>query len=1421
MKKLSKILCAVLMLALICTSLAFLVSADNTPDTVKATTSGQDMANVAWGNIEGNMLPQSAGWYQYNQKDANGNTLETTQVDAFVVDPAGDDNGYAVLWAGDYQNGPSTWNVQHSYLVGNENLVPLTNNSYYVVDLDIATPTKTITNIEISLCNRNSSGGEFPFGENVVIKKFVDLTEEWVHFTVVASLKTNKLYIFVNGQFVGETGHAYAIGSGKVPEGQTPEEYGLHAQGIKIEVPKQGGQYIYTDESIAFDNVSRRNYTDAESIAVLDAFFAQETLDLTTWEGYPTEVRTGSLPAYVEIDGKEYHDLTEANAVLVGNESKTVNVLNSFPGKLTVSCDATINMNGCTGRIITTEGGTVTEKDGVVTVDAPYSPIETLTSAGNSDVAKYGFATNVKDNIIGKASVVTKGIVGNRAITYHATNSLNGDDYIAYLTEDVQNNSNICNEYIDIYPDNGSHNNGIILTWDGSEQYLVFDYDIARLSDVAIAWNNTSVVRDVSTGSGLWSSGGIAIPSNMMNSGEFVHITLVYDYSTNKAYMFLNNQLVITRETAIMGGSAFTTWKSANGNQVRQEGIRLGQNSALDVAFENMAMRYYKNDDSLKNAIASGDLASWSNVVYNNGYEFSDIAPVIQVDGTYYPTYEAAEVQLTGNDKKEIMFTSAPRETLHVNCNAVIETNGINAEIVYGEGVTYVTEGTKIIVTAPYQMSAQLNKIEHGGVYTNGESYIGSSDLEAIKNAYLGSVAGGQTAGGLSSAKINDFNPYMVTGAGDSNKYIALRANHNGMPAKDVQFTQQYSVEMLSTGNNYYVIDIDAASDTYVPHGMYIAAVLRFANGAGGTPFSRSMFFDEMMTADGNWQHITLVGDMENNYLYIFNNGKLVGIWGDNEGEEGAYNGKSIFNGADVGTSTNLKFQAVKVSNNVGRELNVKDSLYLDALTVRIYDNNNDAGNIQAALASGNLSDWSGNVTGRAGTSLPKIATIDGVAYSSIQTANAALTGAGESTLVLDREVWESISISKTTTVQANGLDNYKVNASAGILNIDASEYGCVGNAYLGYNFVVDGNKYIKLDENNFANYTIATYWFESMDNDLPYDVIFFPAGSTVDYLGDLQLKNNYIENGLLYNTEWYDTDGNTLSGYVVTASDVAQGLELYYALYGEAVETDLTVTEGMKYNLSLYADFDVNLYIKDANGEYVIDGVNYKRYTQQIAVNNLASDLVYEIKFTHEGVEYTEKVVVNVLNYAKTVLGMENVSKMMKKVMISALDYANEAYALLNGNANAEIAAILADPANAEYIVADYTNYGEANTDALTSVISGAQLYLASDVAVMFKVANGYTGKVTITYNDYKGQACSHEFNVVEGQEYIVVDALKVYNLDALFTITAGEVSGTYNLGAYIQGLVEGGQDAGFAQALYTYAKVAKDYKTALNNAQ
>ena len=159
------------------------------PDTVAQTVSGGDLkaADLA-ADVEGNMLVDAGfSFYQYKQRtDPNGDgkyndgaeIADKTQLDAFTVYESGSTDGYAVFAAGQFMNGTSQWNIQHTVTVANDKLVPLTNDSYYVVDLDMATASEMIEGLSLSLCNRNASGGEFPFG-NVKFANFVKLTNEW------------------------------------------------------------------------------------------------------------------------------------------------------------------------------------------------------------------------------------------------------------------------------------------------------------------------------------------------------------------------------------------------------------------------------------------------------------------------------------------------------------------------------------------------------------------------------------------------------------------------------------------------------------------------------------------------------------------------------------------------------------------------------------------------------------------------------------------------------------------------------------------------------------------------------------------------------------------------------------------------------------------------------------------------------------------------------------------------------------------------------------------------------------------------------------------------------------------------------------------------------------------------------------------
>ena len=1417
MKKLSKILCAVLMLALICTSLAFLVSADNTPDTVEKTTEYVYINAATVSPIEGNALSPTGGgnFIQYQQRtDPNGDgkyndgaaIAGKNQLDAWIVTPNGEDP-YVTFWAGEFQNGGSHWNIQNTY---SNNGPILTLDSYYVVDLDLATASELITSIAISLPNRNVTGewassGGFPFGTNVEIKEFVpNLGAEWTHFTVVCSMKTNKQYIFVNGEYVGTTA-GVAYNASQVTEGTD-----LRANGLKIEVAYEdsvnNSKKIFKNESISFDNVARRDIVDAEGIAALDAIFAAETPDITAWAGYPTNVRTGSLPAYVEIDGVQYNNLDTVAHILSGNSTtpKQVKLLNNFP-VLWVSCDAVIDMNGYSCEIYSPEGATETADGNTVTVDAPYYATQTDTQTGDSGVMMNAFRP--AGNTFTWSFQVNNFNSAN-GLNAYISETMNGDKFVTLKGHSgVDNNSNT---YIDINHKTDITYNG------GAAQFIVYDLDAALLSGDTFAMMTISRKN----GSGMWGAANPSFNITLANKvGTFQHLTIVVDLPNNDLYAFANN--VLTFSTTSNGFTSDSNHASfANGDAGwNLNGLRLGSNSTGGLAFDNLQYRHITGDDAtaLKNALSDKNITDWSANLYNASYVLPQFGEVAYIGENAY--YSAAELsaQLTGNDPKVVTIARASTDPITVNCNAVIETNGFDVNLVLGEGVTKVVEGTKVITTAPYQLSASFQQHAPNAPDANGEQGMNNTSATAIKGYYNASVNEGLTPGTFSTWKMNDFDIYTVNGAGDNDTFIAFNPNHNGPAAKDIQFTQNYNEVMMTNGTSIYVVDIDVASDTAFPDSMYLSAVLRFADGKGGTPFSRSMHLNEITVADGNWHHITMVGDMQNNMLYIFDNGVLVGTWGG-EGYQGAYNNADTYEGG-IGTSTNLKFQAVKVSNGLNKnnpawDLSVNESVYVDGVSARVYSDNSAAGDIMAAVATGDLTNWSRNVTGRAGTALPKIITIDGVGYSSIMTAEAALTGDGESTVILDRDIWGKITVNKTVTLQDNGHDFNTLTIKPEVTVID-------GSIVAGH-MIQQGNQYIKLTADNVADYTVPVYWYESADAADATEVIYFPVGTTVSYLGNaLSLKANFIENGKLYNAGWCDgslaDDVFVTEWPTITADDVTAGTELYYYIHSTEEATDITIKGDMKYNLSLYADFDVNVFVKDANGEYTIDGVKYTKYTKGIAANNLASDLAFDIEFALDGVTYTERVTVNVLEYATTVLNKADVSHQMKRVMIAALDYANEAYALVSGNTNAQIEAILNNPAYAEYAVEPNTEYGPANEYDLSALISAVQLQLDSNVAFVLKVANGFTGEITIEYADYKGQIWTKTYTVEEGQQYIVLDDLKVYNLDAIFTISGNGISGQYNLGQYIKALVENNIDADFAEALFTYAKVAQAYKAAL----
>lgn len=209
-RKITRVISLIIVLTLLTASLSFVSIAEES-GTVTLVTSANSITQAAIGNTEGNDLKSTGGnWVQYEQKsDPNGDgvytdgeKLSTTMLDAYVVTDAGSSDPYVVFNAGEHQDGMSFQNVQNTYAAKNN--VYLTNDSYYVIELDVATLSDTIESIALSLCNRDPNLSGFPFGSNVNIKEFVDLTGEWIHFTVIGDIESNKLHVFVNGRLYGK-----------------------------------------------------------------------------------------------------------------------------------------------------------------------------------------------------------------------------------------------------------------------------------------------------------------------------------------------------------------------------------------------------------------------------------------------------------------------------------------------------------------------------------------------------------------------------------------------------------------------------------------------------------------------------------------------------------------------------------------------------------------------------------------------------------------------------------------------------------------------------------------------------------------------------------------------------------------------------------------------------------------------------------------------------------------------------------------------------------------------------------------------------------------------------------------------------------------------------------------------------------------
>lgn len=292
----------------------------------------------------------------------------------------------------------------------------------------------------------------------------------------------------------------------------------------------------------------------------------------------------------------------------------------------------------------------------------------------------------------------------------------------------------------------------------------------------------------------------------------------------------------------------------------------------------------------------------------------------------------------------------------------------------------------------------------------------------------------------------------------------------------------------------------------------------------------------------------------------------------------------------------------------------------------------------------------------------------------------------------------------------------------------------------------------------------------------------------------------------------------------------------------------------GIKYNLSTYTNFNMNIYIPEAkdiiggywdascsypieNANYKIDGTDYMKYSFSFGASDMDSIVMYvkyNVNYQANTYELIQKIEVSVIDYTKAILNDNAFSETEKRLAADTLRYCNETLKLANGSYNSYATDILNE--HSEHLTNLNTMEME-NTSSDTSLIA----YYINEAMLLFdsyepKFAFRYTENVTspsieanegciwlnVSYISLDGVQKYAKIEIDTDNKIFYTSEISAYDIDELFTIEIYSsdsptpiAEGTFSLGTYISTLKSTSIDITFAKALYAYSLSAEEYKS------
>ena len=998
-------------------------------------------------------------------------------------------------------------------LPGSGNFTHNASNPYYtVVEFDFAR-NNTIGTLNMSIMYKY--GSEFAYGGVYLTTALNSLNvDEFHRITVIGDNANDKAYIYVDGVHVDTRDKGVMNGnSAKYAAGTTATFHGIRFA--------QDCNQTYNLDNFAFRVMQDSTLAGAITSGNLSGTGLQTTAK-------------ASYPVLAMVDGEDVATAEALSAKLTGNTAKKVELLRAYNGTVTVNCDAVIDTHGFTAPTAG-NGVTVTNDGNVYTYDAPYQQSLISNLAGehgnNTSSTKVGEVYNAikgnhPDNIFGyfymsnpnqldDTKVNDQPAPKQGAYTYLSTNTVDGNTYLDLKPGDTGSNF-----YLTVTP--SASNSGVAVKKGSENQYYVLDMDIAFYGDVSSDFGWYAVCRGTSGcfGTNVKNDANFKVAVNAAEKGVYHHFTTILDFDNDKAYTFMDGKLISTVSGGVYGGKV-----SQYEAGFKFEQFRVFPSNIDSFAVDNIVVRQVKDGSGAASAISAKNLDNWSESLVGK-LNSGNIAPLALVDGNY--VYSVASLNAALNTRKAVNVELVRDEAaaITVNCDAVINTNGLNVNLVNGNGVTSTVNGNVHTYKAPFKPSAT------------------ESTTEAWKNGIIATnVSGNLVNGGSLANWDNNSVAYSTVTSLDGQVYAKMTAIA-GSTSKNHFYNLGVTAQNLNFSTGYYVVELDVATEGKALEYVSVVPIITFSGSAGSADRLDAVTgfrIQNLGIEGGEWHHLTLVGDLATNTMYIYVDGKLAVTT-----PNGAYNAnnKAAQDAKAPGTQYYMSNVRIDIPGSVA--VTPGASLSYDNFAVRVDDTKGDSYDIGY------------NALGH----LPTVATVDGKEYYSLSAIEAALAVGKNHTVSIERNVSGTAAAASTATVITNGLTN------------------CIVGA-LGYNTVDNGDGTVSVIlENRTADLVVTLDGKEIIRNNLPYGT---------DIAEYLNLNHAYIaadsgrgtisaDNGTLYyGLTWSSVPVGIVAGDVtfniISATEVTKD---FIVLENGAMRNEENLIQFLTWNAGTGRNFDI-----------------------------------------------------------------------------------------------------------------------------------------------------------------------------------------------------------------------------------------------------